>query len=80
MPAPTFYDFFMVFLLANAAIVCNLVLIPQHLPTPPMVVPSTALEAALSCCARPPDATTPTPPLGNGSYHYSSGDQCSLDE
>jgi len=85
MPAPRFFDYFMVFLFANAAIVFNLILIPQHMPTlphqqqPPSMVPSSAaLQAALDCCARPlHDVTTVTtlvPLLNNDSY--SSDDQC----
>jgi hypothetical protein len=85
MRAPTFFDYFMVFLFANAAIVFNLILIPQHMPTLPhrqqplpMVPSAAALQAALDCCARSlHDVTTVTtlvPLLINDSY--SSDDQC----
>ena len=85
MPAPTFFDYFMVFLFANAAIVFNLILIPQHMPTLPhpqhfqwfatlpMVPSSVALDAALDCCCvHPPTATDATidPLFGNGSFYY----------
>jgi len=75
MRAPTFFDYFMVFLFANAAIVFNLLLIPQHTPTLPqpqppqpqplpMVPSSVDLDAALDCCARPlHDVTTATTTL-----------------
>ena len=63
--APTFFDYFMVFLLlTNAALVFNLTLLPQHLPTLslqqplPLVVPSDVLEAALSCCVHPLHGST----------------------
>lgn len=80
MPAPRFFDYFMVFLFANAAIVFNLILIPQHMPTLPhpqqplpMVPSSVALDAALDCCCvHPPTATAATidPLLSNGSFYY----------
>jgi hypothetical protein len=70
MRAPTFFDYFMVFLFANAAIVFNLLLIPQYTPTLPqsqplpMVPSSVDLDAALDCCARPlHDVTTATTTL-----------------
>ena len=75
MRAPTFFDYFMVFLFANAAIVFNLLLIPQHTPTLPQPQPlpmapsSAVLDAALDCCARPlhdvTSATTTLTPLLN---------------
>jgi len=80
MPAPRFFDYFMVFLFANAAIVFNLILIPQHMPTLPQqqqqplpMVPSVvALDATLDCCCVHPPTTAAAiePLLDNGSFYY----------